>query len=168
MIEEQKSQDSQNSQSLIFGLNMIPNIDNFDFFYYLKKVSENAIAERMMNELDVKYGDKNYYTELLNKIKNFVSKEKEKFKANKEDIFLNDKPMFNNKEIHNFVVLLGTPFVEKPKQANFKIYLTTKSILTEFASIVKEIYFPYSDTEKPEKCFVIVELGSPDEARLVR
>lgn len=156
---------------LDLDIKMIPEIDNEDFLYFLQKINANHVTERMMAELDVRPDTQNYHKELYNKIKHFISKEKERVRLNKEPTFFTDKPMFNIKDLHNYVIILGTPFVEKAKQDKFRQYLTTKSILTDFAVMVKEIIFPYEDNDKEKlekNALVVVRFGSIEEARLVR
>ena len=159
------------TKSLNLDIKILPEIDDESFLCYLKKVNDTTVTDRICNELDVRNTTKNYFKDLYLKIKHFISKEKERFRLLKEPDFFKDQPMFNLKDMHQYVILLGSPFVEKAKQDKFKMYLTTKSVLTEFASMVKGIYFPYEDSDKPSLAngaMVIIKFDSIEEARLVR
>lgn len=156
---------------MTFTIKPHPEIVDQDFLYFYKKLEDRTIIDRILSELDVRNDNKNYFMELSNKIKNFISKEKEKIQISKAANFFEDKPMFNYKEIHTYIILIGIPFVEASKQDKFKQYLTSKSVLTDFAKSVKEIYFPYKDEDKTalEKCaMAIIQFNSIDEAKLVK
>lgn len=165
MIQEQEN------LNLNLGCKLIPEIDKVDFFSLLNQLDYDKVAARILHEIDVTADDKNYYQDLYKKLKHFISKEQERFYKSREQSFFTDRPMFNIKDLNQYVILLNTPFVEKSKQEKFKQYLTTKSVLTEFSSLVKDIFFPYEDSEKAalEKgAICIIKFSSIEEARLVR
>lgn len=148
-----------------------PTIEDKNFTEYIRKINDKALAEKIMNELEVKEGEKDYYKDLYNKTRNFILKEKEKFYFNKFDNFFNDKPYFNFSNIHTYLILAGAPFVEKSKQDKFKVYLTTKSILIEFAKIIVDIIFPYEDTDKATlepNSIIILKLRNAEDVNIVK
>ena len=152
---------------------IVPIINDEDFLHFFNKVDDSGITNRMMNELDVRIDNKNYYKELYNKIKHFISREKERFRANYEATFFDDKPMFESKWLFNSVILLGVPFVETAKRDKFKIWFTTKyKALTDNDTVnfVTNIEFPYADTDKflEDNAFVVMTCTGIDDARKVK
>lgn len=148
-----------------------PTIEDKNFTEYIRKINDKQLADKIMNELEVKEGEKDYYKDLYNKTRNFILKEKEKFYFNKFDNFFNDKPYFNFSNIHTYLILAGAPFVEKSKQDKFKVYLTTKSILIEFAKIIVDIIFPYEDTDKATlepNSIIILKLRNAEDVNIVK
>ena len=158
-------------EKLELEIKLVPEIFEENFLSFMKNVSTDNIASKILNKLDVRESEKNYHKDLSSKLRHYISKEKERFKLIYEPTFFNDLPMFNTKEINSCVILLGTPFVEKSKQDKFKIYLTQKSVLTDFSTMVKNIIFPYEDSDKDSlgnSAMIIIELGSIEEAKLVK
>lgn len=146
-------------------------LNDKSFLEYLNKINVDLLTNSILSELRVREGYQNYFRDLYNKTKNFILKEKEKFYDQKINCFFNDKPHFNITLVHSYLIIAGAPFVEASKQDKFREYLTKKSILVEFVSVVKEIIFPYSDSDKPNlenNSIIILKFGSAEEANIVK
>lgn len=156
---------------LNLSLDIVPDKESHCFLYYFDKIKNTVIAQRIMKELDIYENDKSYYNDIFNNTRNNILKEKIRLKNSREEDFLNDEPKFNVNEFFTYVILLGCPFVETEKQENFKVWLTTKSILKDIKDLVKEIIFPYSNTDKnklEKNSIVILKFALVEHARLAR
>lgn len=161
---------TENNGNLVFEDNIIPNLEYKNFNYYLNKVNDTSIFNKICVELDVSQMTKNYFKDFDNKVKGFINREKDKYKRNKADNFFDDNMLFNIKDIFNYLIVLGCPFVEKVKQDKFRTFLTgtDKSILKEYVSMIKSINFPYTDADKDSGNMIIIEFENIEQAQLVK
>lgn len=159
------------TDNLSLDLSIVPDKESRNFLFFFDKIKNDFIASRILKELDIYRNEKSYYTYIFNNTSNQILKEKIKLKTSGEEDFLNDEPKFNSHDLFTYLILIGCPFVEKEKQERFKVYLTTKTALTDYAELVKEIIFPYQDSDKSKlepNSFVILKFASVEHARIVR
>lgn len=159
-----------NSPNIILNKNLYPNIDYHDYSYFYHKVNSSNMVNSILEELAID-DNKDYYKTLLDKHVSYI----ENLKYNVDNSIIEEEyPHFNLKDIFNYIIILGCPFVPVEKHELFKKFLKTKSVLENYSSYVKDIILPYTneDNNNPDKqgeiSVVIVKFDSIEIAQLAK
>lgn len=134
----------------------------FNIENYFAKFDYESIINEILNEYKVEKDDdhiKRHKVEIKKKIEDVTKKLK-------DSDLLRDLPVLD-KNFSSYVILSNTNIIEEEKRDKFKQFLA-KTITKNFADKIKEIEFPYKNSDIPKlngSGFIIFKFDSYEEAR---
>jgi hypothetical protein len=138
--------------------------DYFEIFDF------NQLIEKLFTSLNIQSDDNHLSRHMAE-----VRKKIDEFKKNaKTKGYFNDMPILNT-DFSSYIICINvlikvtnTPFVERDKQEKFKLFINKKLIMN-FQDKVRDIIFPYSDSDKDRlanSAFILLKFDSYEEAKL--